>query len=138
MILLDTTILAYAVGGEHPLRERCRDALGAIGDGRLAATTTIEVIQEFAHIYARRRPRRDAQLRATDTIELLRPLIQPDEHDLVRGLELFASYERLGSFDSILAAVAISRDHVVGLMSADRAFADVAGLRYIDPASFAA
>lgn len=136
MILLDTTILSYAVGGEHPLRQPCRDVLDAIGTGLLAAATTVEVIQEFADVRARRRSRRDAVALATDMVELLRPLIRPDEQDVARGLELFATYERLGSFDAVLAAVAIRREHVTGLMSADRAFADVAGLDYVDPASF--
>ncbi len=34
MIVLDTAILAYAVGGEHPLREPCRGVLTAHGEGR--------------------------------------------------------------------------------------------------------
>ncbi len=59
MILLDTSVLVYAVGGEHPLREPCRRVVNEIGAGRLAATTTVEVIQEFAHVRARRRGRTD-------------------------------------------------------------------------------
>src|SRR2546422_121951 len=57
VIVLDTTVLAYAVGTEHPLRDPCRRMVAAILDGSITATTTIDVIQEFAHGYARRRPR---------------------------------------------------------------------------------
>jgi hypothetical protein len=55
MILLDTTALVYAVGSEHPLREPCRALISAIGDGRIAATTTVEMLQQFTHVRARRR-----------------------------------------------------------------------------------
>lgn len=45
MILLDTTILVYAVGTDHHLREPCRQLLEGVRDGRLRACTTVEVIQ---------------------------------------------------------------------------------------------
>lgn len=53
MILLDTTVLVYAVAFEHALREPCRALISAIGDGRIAATTTVEVLQESTHVRAR-------------------------------------------------------------------------------------
>ena len=60
MILLDTTVLVYAVGDAHPLRQPCRQLVEAVRDAHLRATTTTEVIQEFAHVRSRRRPRHDA------------------------------------------------------------------------------
>src|ERR1035437_8658518 len=60
MIILDTTVLTYAVGEEHPLREPCRRLLAAHASGTIEATTTVEVLQEFAHVRARRRTRDDA------------------------------------------------------------------------------
>ena len=55
VIVLDTTVLAYAVGADHPLRAPCLRLVRAIAEGEVIATTTIEVIQEFAHAPARRR-----------------------------------------------------------------------------------
>ena len=60
MIILDTTVLAYAVGEDHPLREPCRRLLAAHANGSIEATTTVEVLQEFTHVRARRRSRQDA------------------------------------------------------------------------------
>ena len=60
MIVLDTTVLSYAVGSEQALREPCRRLLQAHGDGHVEATPTLEVVQEFAHVRARRRSRADA------------------------------------------------------------------------------
>lgn len=133
MILLDTTVLVYAVGGEHPLREPCRRIVQEIGTGRIAASTTVEVIQEFAHVRARRRGRADARALSLEFVDLLSPLIQAGESDLVRGLGLFEQYDSLGAFDAVLAAVVLGRDHLTGLMSADRGFAGITGLAHHDP-----
>lgn len=133
MIFLDTTILAYAVGDEHPLRAPCRDILAAHGDGRIEATTTIEVIQEFAHIRARRRTRSDAVNLARQYLAAF-TVVATTSEDLERGLALFEQHPALGAFDAVLAAVALSRG-AEALVSADRAFASVRDLAWMDPAS---
>lgn len=134
MILLDTTILVYAVGSDHPLREPCRMIVAAVGEGRLAATTTVEVLQEFAHVSARRRDRADAATQTALYATLLAPLVSVDADDLTQGLQLFREHERLGAFDAVLAAAALRREHITGLLSADRAFGAVGELDHIDPA----
>ena len=134
MIVLDTTVLIYAVGDHHPLGEPCRRLVTAIGDEALQATTTVEVIQEFVHVRARRRGRGDAQAVAVGFIDLLSPLLRPDETDIRRALDLFVSRPQIGAFDAVLAATAIGTGHVRALISADRAFASIPGLAHIDPA----
>ena len=122
MIVLDTTVLVYAVGSEHPLREPCRDLIAAIADGRLRATTTVEVLQEFMHVRARHRGREDAVELARDYLDVLSPLLVIGEDDLQEGLRLYARGDRLGAFDAVLAATA-SRANAVAIVSADAAFA---------------
>lgn len=134
MIVLDTTVLVHAVGADHPLREPCRAIVEAVGDGRMAATTTIEVVQEFAHGRARRRGRVDARGLAANYVRLLSPLIAPDEVDLLHGLDVFAATDGLGAFDAVLAALTRRRDHLTAIVSADRAFAGLESIDYIDPA----
>lgn len=133
MIVLDTTILAYAVGDAHALRTPCRRLLTAHGEGRIEATTTIEVIQEFAHIRARRRTRSDAVTLARHYLSAFAVLAATAD-DLDRGLALFERLPGLGAFDAVLAAVALDRG-AEALVSADRAFASVPNLRWIDPAT---
>src|SRR5437763_1534123 len=117
MILVDTTILCYAVGDEHPLRAPCRRVLAAHGSGRIDATSTVEVIQEFTHVRARRRPRADAVMLARQYATALALIVtQPDDLDL--GLTLLGAHPALGAFDSVLAAVALHR-HADALISAD-------------------
>ena len=54
MIVLDTTVLVYATGSDHPLREPCRRLVDAVANGVLTARTTVELIQELMHVRARR------------------------------------------------------------------------------------
>jgi uncharacterized protein len=133
VILVDTTILVYAVGTEHGARDPSRRLLEAIGAGRVAAATTVEVIQEFVHIYARRRARAAAVELARRYVTLLTPLLVVGERELDHGLELFASQAELGAFDAVLAATALSRGR--RLVSADQSFASVPGLAHVAPGS---
>lgn len=133
MIVLDTTILAYATGGEHPLRDPCRRIFDAATNGELDARTTTFVIQEFLHVASRRRGRRAAAASAREFTAVLAPLLRHEQEHVTDALDLYEAHERLGAFDAFLAAAV----RAVGatLVSADRAFADVSGLSYVDPAS---
>lgn len=123
MIVLDTTVLVYAVGADHPLREPCRELIGLVADGRITATTTVEVLVEFTHVRARRRNREDAARRARDYLELLSPLLVVSEEDFEHGLRLYTRGDRLGAFDCVLAAAA-GRANATAIVSADTAFAE--------------
>ncbi len=133
MIVVDTTVLVYAVGTEHPLRESCRRLLSAIASREIEATTTVEVIQEFAHVRARRRGRADASTVATAYVDLFQPLAEVAADVLRGGLGIFADTEAVGAFDAVLAAIAQSTPAVDALVSADRGFAEVPGLRHVFP-----
>ncbi len=131
MIVLDTTVLTYAVGADHPLREPARRVVAAIDDKQLDARTTVEVIQEFTHIRSRRRTRQDAVDLARRYAVLLAPLLSPTASDLDDGLVLFQHHPGLGAFDAVLAATAVAQE-ADALVSADPAFSRVPGLRFID------
>ena len=134
MIVVDTTVLVYAVGEDHPLREPCRAVVAAIEAGRLKASTTIEVIQEFCHVRARRRGRADAAALARSYAALFAPLLVVDAVDLAAGLELYERIELLGPFDAVLAAAARQRA-AAALVSADAAFGRIDDLHHLDPAA---
>lgn len=134
MIVVDTTVLVYAVGTEHPLREPCRAVVAAVEAGSLTASTTVEVVQEFCHVRARRRGRSDAAALARAYADLFAPLVVVDHDDLTAGLDLYGRIEELGAFDAVLAATAHRRD-AEGLVSADAAFGELDGLRHLDPAA---
>jgi predicted nucleic acid-binding protein len=132
MIVLDTTVLVYAKGEAHPLRDPCRQLIAAITHGNLDATTTVEVIQEFVHVRAQRRERSDAVALGTDYADLLAPLLIVDDGHLRRGLSLFEHSDRLGAFDAVLAATALDVG-ASAFVSADGAFASISGLPHVIP-----
>jgi predicted nucleic acid-binding protein len=132
VIVLDTTVLLYAKGIDHPLREPSRRLIAAVTEGELDATTTVEAIQEFVHVRARRRSRADAVALGSDYCELLSPLLAVTAGHLGAGLSLFERSERLGAFDAVLAAAALDAG-AQALVSADSAFADVAALHHVTP-----
>ena len=131
MIVLDTTVLVYAVGDDHELREPARAIVEAVESGAVQASTTVEAIQEFVHVRVRRRGRADAAGIGRAYATLLSPLLQPSEDDLVAGLRLYEREESLGAFDAVLAATAIA-GKADALVSADRSFGAVRGLRWVD------
>lgn len=132
MIVLDTTVLVYAKGADHPLRDACRSLIEGIAEGAVQATTTVEVIQEFVHVRARRRGRGDAARLGLDYAELLSPLLTVTSGDLRRGLDLFRVTDSLDAFDAVLAGAALGAG-ATALVSADRAFTEVPQLEHVVP-----
>lgn len=135
MIVLDTTVLVYAVGTQHPLREPCRRLLA---ERTTALATTAGVIQEFVHVWSRRRPRADAVRLASAYLTVLSPLLAVPDTAVRDALELLDTHADLGAFDAVLAAAARSA-RCTALVSADRAFGAIPGLavRYPDEAGIA-
>jgi hypothetical protein len=134
VILLDTTVLVYALGREHPYRDPCRELIEAVATGKVSATTTVEAIQEFVHVRARRRDRAEAAELGRDYASLLSPLVQAGGDDLRDGLTLFERGSVIGAFDSVLAATSINAG-IRALVSADTAFAEVPACKHVLPDS---
>ena len=132
MIVLDTTVLVYAKGADHPLRDPCRELIDAIAERRVEATTTVEVIQELVHVRARRRGRADAATLGRHYAELLSPLLTVTGDDLQHGLALYERSERLGAFDAVLAAAAAAAG-ARALVSADTAFGELTEVAHVAP-----
>jgi uncharacterized protein len=132
VILLDTTVLVYAKGHDHSLRDPCRELIEAVAERQIEATTTVEVIQEFVHVRARRRRRDDAAGLGRAYVELLSPLLSPTADDLDSGLTLFEHSDTFGAFDAVLAACAV-RTGAKALVSADAAFGDMTAIAHVVP-----
>lgn len=129
MIVLDTTVLVYAVGNEHRFREPCLRLLSSPG---LRLTTTAAVIQEFVHVRQRRRSRADAVSLGRDYLDLLGPLLEVPDVAVGDALDLLTEHPGLGAFDAVLAAAAI-RASCTALVSADAAFSGLRGCEMVVP-----
>jgi uncharacterized protein len=134
---IDTAVLMYAAGAEHPLREPCRRVMIAIGSGALAAVTSVEVVQELLHRFiAIRRVDVGRQL-ASDAMDTFAPVL-PVSHALMRRVpDLAARYPSLAARDLVHVATCV-HEGITEIVSPDRAFDQVAEVRRLDPVELAA
>lgn len=127
----------YAGGAEHPLREPSQAILRAIGEGRLAALTSTEVVQEILHRFvAIRRPEVGAAM-AREVITAFGPLL-PITHAVIdRMPDLVVRYPRLTARDLIHVATCLEEDIGV-ILSPDRGFDEVSEIHRLDLSAAAA
>lgn len=131
-VFIDTAVVMYAGGADHPLRAPCQRLLERIADGELEAVTSVEVIQEILHRFtALRRPDLGAAM-ARDTLDIFAPVL-PVTHAVMRRLpELVEAYPALAARDLVHVATCL-QEGIADIVSPDRGFDSVAGIRRIDP-----
>jgi predicted nucleic acid-binding protein len=135
-VFIDTAVVMYAAGAEHPLREPSRRILTAVGSGALDAVTSTEVVQEIAHRFVAIGRRDIAERLTADALDLFAPVL-PVTHAVVRRLpDLIARYPGLAARDLIHVATC-QHEGIVEIVSPDRGFDIVAGIRRLDPTEFA-
>ncbi len=129
-IWVDTSILAYAAGGTHPLREPCRRLVAAAAARTVELHASVEMVQELLFHRMRRVGRAEAVAQARFAAELC--VLHPfDGVVLGRALELVAVSD-LGGRDAVHAASALAGGFTE-IVSADRDFDVAPGLARIDP-----
>jgi predicted nucleic acid-binding protein len=136
-VFIDTAVVVYAAGADHPLRDPCRRIIDRISDGSLDAVTSAEVIQEILHRFlSSGRPDAGATL-IERTQDLMAPVV-PITHALMRRVPLLAGrYPSLSARDIIHVATCI-HEGISEIVTPDRGFDQVVEIRRIDPISFAA
>ncbi len=131
-VFIDTAVVMYAAGTDHPLRSPCRAMVRAIGDGRPDAVTNSEVVQEILRRYSAIGRRQEGIALATATLDLFTPVL-PVTHALVRRVPgLMERHPDLSARDAIHVATCL-HEGIGEIVSPDRAFDGVPGLRRIDP-----
>lgn len=128
---LDTSVFIYAAGGRHTYREACRQLLDAARAGRVTVTTSVEVVQEIVHLYLGRKERDRAVEVAEAAMALVARVLPVEENDVRSSLSLVRAVRELTSRDAIHAALCLRYE--CPIVSADRDFDGVPGLRRIDP-----
>lgn len=133
---LDTNVVMYAAGSEHPLRQPCRQALRRAVDARIPLITDAEVLQEILHRYfGIHRPDAAAAVYRS-TVGLCAEVTPITEKDTARALTLLQSHAELTPRDAIHVATMESAG-VSRLLSADRDFDVVPSVQRVDPTEFA-
>jgi predicted nucleic acid-binding protein len=131
-VFLDANVFLYAAGADPRCADPCRRLLLAVESGALDATTSTEVVQEVLHVVSRRRGNALAVQAAEAVLDLV-PAPIAVTADVMRGaIELLRKYPQLSVRDGVHAAAMASVGCAV-VVSADRHFDQVAGLKRIDP-----
>ena len=132
-VFIDTAIIMYAGGAEHPLRAPCQRILEGVADGSLEAVTSVEVVQEILHRFsALRRPEIGAAM-ARDALDLFAPVL-PVTHAVMRRMpDLAGTYPALAARDLVHVATCL-QEGIGEIISPDRGFDAVSAIRRIDPA----
>lgn len=134
---VDTSVLMYAAGADHPLRGPCVAVMRAVDEGRIEAVTSAEVVQEILHRYLAIRRPDIADALARSTLDTFAPVL-PITHALMRRVpDLGQRYPDLSARDVIHVATCI-HEGITEIISTDRGFDGVSELRRIDPEAFAA
>ena len=135
-VFVDTAVVMYAGGGEHPLRVPCQRLLERIAGGEVEAVTSVEIIQEILHRFtAIRRPDVGAAM-ARDALDIFAPVL-PVTHAVMRRMpELVEAHPTLAARDLVHVATCL-QEGISDIVSPDRGFDSVPGIRRIDPANAA-
>lgn len=94
-------------------------------------TTSVEVIQEIVHLYLGREERERAVEVAEAAMALVGRVLSVEENDVRSSLALVRSVRDLSSRDALHAALCLRYESPI--VSTDRDFDRVPGLRRIDP-----
>ncbi len=132
-VFVDTSVVMYAAGGEHPLRDPCRRIIDKIADGSIDAVTSAEVVQEILHRFLVTGRAGDGATLAESTQDLFAPVL-PITHALMRRTPSLAGrYPGLSARDVVHLATCL-HEGITDIVSADRAFDAVTEIRRLDPA----
>lgn len=135
-VFIDTAVIMYAAGGDHPLRDPCGRIIDGIGDGAIDAVTSAEVIQEILHRFISVRRAEHGRSQAIEALDLFAPVL-PITHALMRRVpDLAARYPLLDARDLVHVATCI-HEGITEIISPDLGFDQVVEIRRIDPTSFA-
>jgi hypothetical protein len=131
-LFIDTAVIMYAAGADHPLRAACRAVLDRVAGGDFDAVISVEVVQEIVHRFrALRQPGRAASI-TSDALDLFAPVL-PVTHAVVRRIpELVEHYPNLAARDLVHVATC-QHEGIRDIVSPDRGFDQVDGIRRIDP-----
>ena len=134
-VFIDTAVIMYAAGGEHPLREPSGRVMSQIGNGDLDGVISVEVIQEILHRFLSMRRSDIGQAQAREAMDFFAPVL-PITHALMRRVpDLAVKYPSLAARDLVHVATCI-HEGITDIISPDRGFDVVAEVCRIDPTAF--
>ena len=136
MKLLDTNVVIYALGRDHLYREPCRAIIKQLEDRPHDYAADTEMLQEILHVFSYRGDVSKGVEAVGRLLDLFPDVIPITGAEISTASRLIGQPARLSVRDAIHAAVALEHG-LEGIVSADRAFDYVPGLRRFDPVAVA-
>jgi predicted nucleic acid-binding protein len=133
---IDSNIPMYARGAEHPLKAPCIAVLAQITSGKMAAVTSVEVIQEIVHRYSLIGRRQQARPSADDFLLIVPTVLPVTAADMRLMLTYLGEFPRLSPRDLLHVAVMVNNG-IQSIISADTDFDQVPHIKRVDPRSAA-
>ena len=131
-IFIDSNILMYVAGREHPLREPSRRSLRRVRDGKLDACTSTEVLQEILYRYSSL-GRLDFAGEVYDLfVEVCPVVLGVTLADTDRARDLVCGGTGASARDAVHAAVMLNND-VEWIATFDAGFDEIPGVRRMKP-----
>ena len=130
---VDTNIVMYAAGSEHPYRRPCLAALEKVVNEKQPAVISVEIHQEILHRYLSLglpEKARQISLRLETLIPTALPVTMAAIH---RARQLVERYPGLPARDLIHVAVMLENG-ISRILSVDRHFDQIQEIQRIDPA----
>lgn len=131
-LFVDASIIMYAAGAPHPLKEPGIAVLDAVASGAVAAKTSVEVVQEILHRFTHIKRRQPGLELARQTLDLFQPLLPVRPRDMRLAIELLEKYPTLSSRDALHAAVALDNG-IRRIVSAYRDFEVIREIELVTP-----
>lgn len=131
-VLVDTAVVMYAAGKDHPLREPCRDVLRAAVSGELDAHVSAEVAQEILHRFTHAGDSERGAAMAEAALDLLGPALPLTDAIARRTAALARAHPTAAARDLVHVATCVDAG-ITHLVSPDRDFDTFSDITRVDP-----
>lgn len=128
MKLIDTNIILYSLGREHPLKEPCRRLIAKITSGEIAANIDVEILQEVLYIYAHRNERVKGIAACRYLLDIFPNPFSVSKNEISSAISFMDKYPSLVSRDAIHASVVVN-NKLKGIISEDRDYDMIKGIK---------
>lgn len=132
LFFVDTNIIMYALGKEHPLRSPCRKYLESIKNGEIVVVTNTEVLQEILYRYFSIQMPAMAEKTCIAMKVFCKRIYPVTLDEIAKALLLLKEYRSLNPRDAIHAATMLNNG-IEKIISADSHFDTIKGIKRISP-----
>ena len=132
MKLLDANIVIYSLGRDHPYREPCRAIINQLEERPHDYAVDAEMLQEILYVFSNRGDIKTGVEAVLRLLDLFPDVIPITGAEIGTATRLIGQPPRLSVRDAIHAAVALEHG-LEGIVTADKVFEHIPGLRRFDP-----